>query len=186
MSKAINTSAINAAARNTLAALAAFDKVATKTTAQIRAAFQGAVDAHMVAGFDRAVPAEVQALGKAIREAEPFMNAVAAGSIEKKTVTEYAQSAMRAFFHNVPFEASLKNNPDMALPSGKAGSGNPAKDASIKAGATKSTDRAAVDATACKLLQQLRLLGLTDTAAEILDVLIERLDGFKEPAPAAM
>jgi hypothetical protein len=52
--------------------------------------------------------------------------------------------------------------------------------ATPKAGAVKTTDRAALDATLSKALAQARLLGLDSFAAEILDMCIESLDGFTE------
>ena len=88
---------------------------------------------------------------------------------------KYANSAARALHWNVPFEASLKNNPDLALPWGKK-SGDKTKGS----GPVQSTDREALDKTISKALAQMRILGLTELAADTLDLMLERLDGFTE------
>jgi len=49
-----------------------------------------------------------------------------------------------------------------------------------KAGKIESTDRKALDATLSKAIKQARLLSLTGFAADILDLCLESLDGFKE------
>lgn len=168
---------LNTQARAVVTALKSFDAAASKTSAQITLAFQTMVDAAIKAGVTKDEKG-VKAFMKDIREAEAFTDAVAIGLMEKKTVTEYAQSAGRAFFHNVPFTANLKNDKDMGFPWGKAGKGD--TDSAGKAGKVESTTREDLDATARKLLKQMRLLGLIELAASTLDVLIEGLDGFTE------
>lgn len=175
------TSAINEQAANVVATLGELDVAAGKAADGIKTAMQTMVDAAAASGLKKD-KAAVTAFGKLVREAEAFLDAVAEGMLEQKTVTEYAQGAMRAFFHGVEWSPRLKNDSEMALPWGKTAKGGTA----TPAGSVKSTDRAALDATACKFLQQARLLGLTELAADVLDLLIDRLDGFKEPADAAM
>lgn len=83
----------------------------------------------------------------------------------------YATSYWIAFEQNVPFQRSLFTS--KAKPEAKSKSDK-------SAGAVKSTTREALDKTLTKAMQQARLLGLTEFAAEVLDLCIESLDGFKE------
>ena len=166
-------------ARKVLGALKEFDAASAKASRNISMAYQVYLDTQVDLPKDQA---SVTALGKAMREAPAFRDAIGLGLIERKTVTEYAQSAMRAFYWGVEFAPSLKNDPSMALPwtaSAKSGTAE-------KAGPVKSTTREALDATLCKALAQARLLGLTEFAACVLDVCLERLDGFKEPEAAKL
>jgi hypothetical protein len=55
-----------------------------------------------------------------------------------------------------------------------------AKTSTKASGAVQSTTRAELDKTFCKALAQARLLGLKDFAADLLDMLHDRLDGFEE------
>jgi hypothetical protein len=169
---------VTADAKQVIKATERFDRASVDFSAAIRAAFGHMVDLAIVAGVAKD-EAGCKHLARTIREAAPFREAVAIGTMEGKTVTEYAQSAARAFFHGVEFAPGLKNQPEMALPWGKT-----AKDSSGagQSGGVESTDRNALDATACKLIKQCRLLGLNDLAADLLDLMIERLDGFKEAA----
>lgn len=161
-------------AERVLIAIEACDIMSSRKADTERLEFQSFVDAW--ADMPKDEPT-TKKLGEAIRGAQPFVDAVALGALERKTVTEYAQSAMRAFYWGVPFAQGLKNNPELALPWGGAKSGSkPAK-----AGGVKSTTREALDETLAKALAQARMLGLHGFAASILDVCIESLDGFKEP-----
>lgn len=149
------------------------DKVNVKTGAVIAQSIQQHLDACAVAGVSRDLKG-VNAIGKVIRECQAFLDAVAVGTFEKKTITEYAQGAMRAYFHNVPFAASLKNDPAFKIP---------AKDGKVKAGGSvTTTSKAAAMKTAAKLLQQLRILDEIDAAAAVLDTLIDYFPEFTEPA----
>ena len=112
---------------------------------------------------------------KEIRECETVLNIVASGAMEKTTFTEYAQSAARALHFGIEFSPSLKNNDAYKLPWSKK-TANKSKGA----GPVQSTDRAALDKTISKALAQMRLLGLTELAADTLDLMIDRLDGFTE------
>jgi hypothetical protein len=154
-----------------IAAQTAADKVAIKTSDAIAMAIQRHLDACAVAGVPRDLPG-VNAIGRGIRECQAFLDAVATGFFEKKTITEYAQGAMRAYFHNVAFAASLKNDPTYKIP---------AKDGSVKsAGKSTTTTVAAFHKTLIKALQQARLLGLHEQAADMLDFCLESFDGFSE------
>ena len=157
-------------AKSIIAAQAAADKVAVKTSEAIAQAIQKHLDACAVAGVSRDLPG-VNAIGKGIRECQVFLDSVATGFFERKTVTEYAQGAMRAYFHDVAFAASLKNDPAYKIPS---------KDGSVKAGAVSTTTVASFHKTLIKALQQARMLGLEEQAADLLDFCLEAFDGFSE------
>jgi hypothetical protein len=151
----------------------AFDKQSEKLGAVVNREMQGHVDAWFIAnGKDEA---SVKALGKSIRESQVVLDIVATGAMEKKTFTEYAQSAMRALHYGVPFTADLKNNADMGLPWGKAGKGGAAK-----SGKVSSTSRDDLDKTITKAIEQARLLGLLEFAADLVDLATDSLDGFTE------
>lgn len=150
-----------------------FDEASTKLMAFVQQIIQAYIDQWaLVNDKDKA---SCNAMGKEIRECEAVQDLVAMGAMEKKTFTEYAQSAMRALHWGVPFNAGLKNDPAYALPWGKA-KPNPA----TKAGKVTSTSREDLDKTLSKAIAQARMLGLTEFAADILDVCLESLDGFKE------
>ena len=149
------------------------DQAYAKATAKVGMLMQQYVDAWFIANGRES--ASVKAMGKAIRESQAVIDLVAKGACERKTFTEYAQSAMRALHWNVPFEAGLKNKPEFALPGGKA------KPSDVgKAGPVTSTTRESADKTLSKALAQYRALGLTLFAADLLDVALDSLDGFKE------
>jgi hypothetical protein len=166
----------DAGARAIVSAQRQADKVLVKASEAIAQAIQKHLDACAVAG----VPHDLQgvnALGKEIRECQVFLDEVAKGTFERKTITEYAQGAMRAYFHNVPFSASLKNDPAYKIP---------AKDGSVKSGGSVTTTTIeAAGKTARKLIAQLRLLGKDDAAAGIVDVMFEADPSFSESADEA-
>jgi len=96
-------------------ALSALDKAAGKSRDAIALAMQAFIDAAYAAGCDKDEET-VKALGVEVRTCQTFIDAVASGMIEAKTCTEYAQGAMRAYFHGMPWTPSLKNDPDASLP----------------------------------------------------------------------
>ena len=164
--------AFDGAAKAIITAQRQADKVNVKAGAVITQSIQQHLDACAVAGVSRDLQG-VNALGKVIRECQAFLDAVAVGTFEKKTITEYAQGAMRAYFHNVPFAASLKNDPAFKIP---------AKDGKVKAGGSVSTtNQTAAFKTAAKLLQQLRILNELDAAAAVLDTMLDYFPEFAEP-----
>jgi hypothetical protein len=150
------------------------DKVSALAASEIQKTMQQFVDKWFT--YNGREKSSVVAMGKTIRESAVVADLVASGVFEKKTFTEYAQSAMRALHWNVAFEASLKNNPEKALPWGKTS----ASAAGVASGPVTSTTRESADKTLSKALAQYRALGLTVFAAELLDLAIESLDGFKE------
>lgn len=167
----------DASARAIVSAQRAFDKVAVKASAAIVQAMQQYLDACAVSDVPRD-NAGVNALGKGIRECQVFLDSVAQGLFEKKTITEYAQSAMRAYFHNIPFAPSLKNDTDYKIP---------AKDGSVKsAGSVKTTSNEALYKTLQKALEQARLLGMDEQAANLLDFCLDTFTGFTETEAATV
>jgi hypothetical protein len=154
----------------------AFDKASDKLSAIVARTFQAYIDVCAKNGVGHDKPS-IDAIGAAIRECETFKYHVGMGNFERTTITNYAQSAMRAYFHGVPFAPSLFTNKEMGLPWGKTSGG--ASDAKTS-GKVQSTSRAELDKTLSKALAQARLLGLTEFAANVLDLCLESLDDFKE------
>lgn len=152
-----------------------FDAAFGKLTALVNREMQGHIDQWLITNGKG--EASVKALGKSIRESQVVLDLVATGAMEKKTFTEYAQSAMRALHYGVPFSADLKNNPEMGLPWGKAGKGS----ADTKAGPVTSTTREAADKTLSKAIAQYRAIGCIEFAADLVDLAMDSLaGGFKE------
>ena len=152
----------------------AFDTAAGKLGAVVNREMQAYIDQWFIANGN--TEQSVKAMGKAIRDSQVVLDLVATGAMEKKTFTEYAQGAMRALHYGVPFAADLKNNPDMALPWGKAKtSGSTAKN-----GKVSTTTRAELDKTLTKALAMARTLGLLEFAADLVDLCTDSLDDFKE------
>ena len=172
----VKAPAFDAYAKTIIKGYESFDNATAKLSATVHSTMQAYIDVCSKAGLSRD-KAGCNALGKAIRECDTVQAIVATGAMEKKTFTEYAQSAMRAFYHGVPFEASLKNNKEMGLPWGNA-----KPSSGTKSGKVESTSRAELDKTLSKALKQARLLGLTEFAANILDLCLESLDDFSETA----
>ena len=173
-----------------IGALAEFDMAGATLASANKATVQSMVDAATKAGVKKEQGA-VEWFGRTIRECEAFVDAVAEGMIEKKTVTEYAQGAMRAFYHGTEWTPRTKNDPAMALPWGKAKApgakvstavGENAS-AGAKAAETVAMGKALPDAALHELLRTtlkaLRARNLNEVAAEVLDACLE-LEGFKE------
>jgi len=171
----IKAPAFDSYAKPIVKALEGFDKATEKLSTTVQTTIQAYIDVCAKNGVAQD-KSGVTSIGKAIRECETFAQHIATGFIERKTITEYAQGAMRAYFHAVPFSPTLKNDPAMALPWGKAKESTGGK----ASGAVTSTSRAELDKTLTKVLQQARLLGLTEFAANIVDLCLESLDNFKE------
>lgn len=173
----INPVSFDTSARAIAQAYKGFDKASAKLTQTVTTTFQGFVDQWFITNGKE--PASVKAMGKAIRESQVVLDLVATGAMEKKTFTEYAQSAMRALHWGVPFSADLKNKPEYALPGGKASTS-----ASAKAGKVEKTDLAAAAKTFQKALAQLRTLHQDGLASDVLDVLQAEWSWFSETEAA--
>jgi hypothetical protein len=152
-----------------------FDRASTTLNAELTRTMNQYIDAVRVAPGIGKDEASCKAVQKAIRESDAFVRAVADGLLESKTITEYANGAARALHYGIEWTANLKNDPTKALPWSKK-----AKGGAGKAGKVTSTSREELDKTLSKAIAQARILGLTEFAAQVLDVAIESLDGFKE------
>lgn len=118
------------------------------------------------------------ALGKAIRDSQAVTDICdGLGAMERKTFTEYAQSAMRAFHFGVDFAPSLKNNKDYILPwSGAAGKATDTK----RAGKVETTTDEAFFDTMRKAIHQARLLQHELTVGLLIDACLEIDPDFAE------
>ena len=158
----------------------AWDRASDKFSTELSRTMNQYIDACRIAPDMAKDEESCKALTKAIRTAEPFERAVRDGLLLPKTITEYAQGAARAYYHGVEWTNALKNDPNMGLPWGKAGKGSKG----TKAGAVTSTTRDALDETIRKMLEQARILGLVEFAADALDLAVDRLEGFTETPKA--
>lgn len=182
-------SAIAASATKTIAALVAHDKAASKASEAIAKAMGDIVRAATASGLPRNEKG-VKYLMQHVRECQTFIDAVAEGLILSKTITEYAQGVGRAFFHGCEWTPRLKNDSSMALPWGKAKAkaseggtevdGETTMAGKAKPGKVKTVSKDDAFTTARTLLAQLRALNLTAVAADLLDVMLEELEGFSE------
>lgn len=164
-------------ARAILKGYKGFDKAQASLSQTVSTTMQQFVDhVSVTMGKDQKA---CEALQKSIRDCQLVIDADASGAMKKKTFTEYAQSAARALHYGVPFTTQLKQDDTKKLPWSKSASakGSPAVG---KAGKVESTTRAELDKTISKALAQARILGLTEFAANILDLALESLDGFAE------
>lgn len=173
MTNVIALPSFDATAKTILKGWKHFDRAQDKLSTLVCASMQHFVDTWLVqVGKDEK---SVKALGKAIRESQAVIDACATGQMEKKTFTEYAQSAMRALHYGVEFSPSLKNDETKKLPFSKKST-----PATAKAGKVTSTTREDLDKTLSKAIAQARMLGLTEFSASIVDLAIDALEGFKE------
>lgn len=173
MTNVITLPSFDSHAKSILKGWKTFDKAQDKLSAVVCSSMQLFVDTWAIqVGKDEKA---CKALGKAIRESQVVIDAVATGQMERKTFTEYAQSAMRALHYGVEFTPALKNDETKKLPFSKKST-----PATAKAGKVQSTTREELDKTISKAIAQARILGLSEFSAAMVDLAIESLDGFKE------
>ena len=91
------------------------DKAESKFTDTVNAAINAYIDSIRAAGV-KPDEASCKALAVELSGCQTVVDSVASGLFEAKTFSEYARGAERAFFHGVPWSASLKNDPAKALP----------------------------------------------------------------------
>jgi hypothetical protein len=104
------------------------------------------------------------------REVKEMFDAIVSPTCAKTSAAQYQSAFWVAFETGVPFKRDLVNKKSDAK-----------KDATTpKSGPVISTTRESLDKTLSKALGQARALGLTEFAAEILDLCLESLDGFQE------
>jgi hypothetical protein len=174
--KTVSIPSFTNAAKTLGKAYESFDAASAKLSATVCATFAQYLDACTLAGVGK-TEKEINAIGKAIRENEIVAGFVASGAFERKTFTEYAQSAMRAYYHGVEFAPGLKNDKGMALPWGGAKS-----DKVTKAGPSTKTTIEAAHKTMAKALEQYRTMLQRDLVADLLDVIQARFPDFDETA----
>jgi len=102
-----------------------------------------------------------------------FDSIVEAGHLTKATAATYQTCFWIAFEKGVAWAPDLANAKTKEKQSG-AGATIP------KAGASTQTTRAELDKTLSKALAQARAIGLLDFAADMLDLIQDRLDNFEE------
>jgi hypothetical protein len=151
------------------AAIAA-DKLEAKNRDAITVAMTKFLDACAVTGVPRD-EAGTKAIGEEIRGCQALLDAVAQGHVKTNTVTNYAQGAMRAYFHNLKWTPCAYHNPEKGtgglpfLPGGKG-----AKAAEAKAGSiTKTTDKALLE-TLKKAIEQALILNRLEAKGMLIDV----------------
>jgi hypothetical protein len=105
------------------------------------------------------------------REVKEMFDAIVSPTCSKASAAQYQSAFWIAFETGVAFQRDLVNKKSDAK-----------NDATPKAGKVTSTSRTDLDKTLSKALAQARMLGLTEFAAEMLDLCIESLDDFKEAA----
>ena len=103
-----------------------------------------------------------------------FDEIVKKGSLEKGTAAQYQTAFWIAFNTGVEFSTDLNNKKTADKQAGEA------KTSAKPSGAVQSTTRTDLDKTLSKAMAQARLLGLTEFAAELVDLCVDCLDGFKE------
>lgn len=139
--------------RELIKAQAEFDKGASKLAAKLsdalRALFNGWIDLVRTAGLDRS-EAGCNQLRKAIMENEDIARALREGLWDRATIGNYAQGAMRAFYHGAEWSPRAFQAEDKgglpALPwSGKAKAAK-AKTEASKAAADKAEPASAIGA----------------------------------------
>lgn len=155
-----------------VAAEIARDKADAKFRDVIAVAMQQFLDSCALAGIARDEEG-TKSIGEEIRGSQVFIDAVAQSHIEQNTVTNYAQGAMRAYFHNAQwyasaFVAEVKGGLP-ALPWSKGAKGSKG----AKSGSTKTTDDKALLETIRKALEQAVLLNRHTVRSILIDAAVE-------------
>jgi hypothetical protein len=107
---------------------------------------------------------------EARREIKELFDAIVSPTCSKSSAASYQSAFWIAFEQGIAFQRDLNNK--------KENAGE--KSSEPKSGKVTSTSRTDLDKTLSKALAQARMLGLTEFAADILDLCIESLDDFKE------
>jgi hypothetical protein len=104
-----------------------------------------------------------------------FDGLVEKGALESATGKNYQSGFWIAFNEGIAWAPDLNNKKSAAKKEqGETSAAIP------KAGASTNTTRAELDKTLSKAMAQARALGLTEFAAELVDLCVDCLDGFKE------
>jgi hypothetical protein len=170
-----------------------YDRATGKATESLTAVVSRTMNAYVdQARASMAVNQEsTESLMAAIRAADAFQKAIAVGFLQRKTVTEYAQGAGRAFAHGVEWTPRLKNDPAMALPWSKTAEKTAEKtatetstdvggDPSPGGAATAGNPDLTIRGQALCLLKSLRARGHAEAAAGVLDAMLTAYPEFVE------
>jgi len=103
------------------------------------------------------------------KEIKEMFDAIISPTCSKASAAQYQSAFWIAFEKGIPFQRDLVNKKS-----------DDKKTDAAKSGKVTSTSRTDLDKTLSKALAQARMLGLTEFAAEMLDLCIESLDDFKE------
>ena len=165
-----------------------FDKASQELRDTMETIMQQVIDLNFQA--NGRTEAACKAMHKAIMSSDAVTTSIHMGTMQEGTWKNYSASAQRALYWNIPYQPGLFNlngkmkpngeaEPNYQLPWSSKANGKPAGP-STKSGGVTSTNRAELDKTLSKALQQMRLISLEGTAADLLDFLTERLADFKE------
>lgn len=180
----VKAPSFNATGKRIAVAYTRFDLASSRLVSDLSMAFQSYIDQCVIEGLARNEDS-CKAIRKAIalscdEGSGALATAVATGLIERKTVIEYGASAQRAFFHNIPWSPTLKNDPAFGLPWGKAKAVSGGVDTkATKAGAVSTTSVEELSKTILKAIEQARLLQMRDFANELGGFVSTYLDAFK-------
>ena len=173
----MSTVSFNSFGSTVLNATAAADKAHCKARDVVAQSFAQYLDACTVAGITRDEDG-CKAIGEEIRTCQVFLDAVAVGLIEKNTVTNYAQSAMRAFYHGDAWYASAFLSEEKgglpALPWSKG-----ATKSGARVGKVSTTDNKALLDTIRKAIEQAVMLNRDVIRSILIDAALEIDDDFK-------
>jgi hypothetical protein len=168
----ISVSIVNAAVKSFEKGAKAVEKIRIEQDKAI----QCALDAMWIA-CDKAKPEFLKGNAKtnpARGQIKAMFDAIAeVGSVSKSSAASYQSAFWIAFEQGIPFQRDLNNKP-------KADGGGTGGAKPPVTGGVVSTSRTDLDKTLTKALAQARLLGLTDFAADLLDMCLDRLDNFQE------
>ena len=174
----MTTVSFNTFGSTIITATTAADKAAGKARDIVAQAFAQYMDACVVAGVTRDEEG-VKAIGEEVRTCQVFIDAVAVGLIEKNTVTNYAQAAMRAYFHDVAWYASAFLSEEKgglpALPWSKGA----AKGGKARVGTVERTNNKALLDTIRKAIEQAVILNRLETKGGLIDLACEIDPDFK-------
>ena len=183
--KNVNFPSFDRRATAIVAAFEAFDAAGSAFSDAVQATMQGYIDEVFVATGKRD-QATCNMLGKAIRESQVFIDAVAQGQIERATITNYAQGAMRALHWNIDWAPRLFQDAERKLPWSKKpaaekaeGTKGSATDPKKAGKVSTTTDKELLD-TLRKAVQQARLLNRHLTVGLLIDAAQEIDAEFKE------
>jgi hypothetical protein len=164
-----------------------FDTASATLSDTVKATMQAYVDEVFLATGKRD-QATCNAMGKAIRESQIVIDACEGeGTMDKRTFTNYAQSAMRALHWNVEWSPRLFQDAERMLPwskrTAKADKAENTKGSAtdpVKAGSVETTNDAALLQTLRKAIQQARILNRHLTVGILIDAAQELDPEFKE------